>query len=425
MKRIRPIFLVDFHSAVVSGGNRRAFEFLKRGKSEGIDYVIVTDLQSCENAVKMFPDYMKALSNYTVYLKDFGVAKSSVTGFKQLFSYGDVLHSALSVSRIAIDEDADLIVGGEEPQSLLTSYLAGRLSSKPWTTVFQPTTDLLQPSSSIGSVNAFNILKFVSAKSSAKNLSLISRIGVASQLFVQLKVAQKSLMLSVSASVVEELRILNPKIEFCVIEPGNGINLEKFVTKSDAKLECDAFFFARLIPEKGLYDLPVIWKYVTKRIPKAVLGVAGITEDQRDVDRFLDMVSKFRLGQNIIFLGELEEKALISSIKSSKLTLYPSLLDSFSLVTLESLACSTPVVAYDIPAIRHNFGKCDSVLRCPIKDTECMAEKTLSIIENEKLKEALSKKAKEYSANYDWKSVVRAEKQAYYKVIEYFRSKKR
>lgn len=214
---------------------------------------------------------------------------------------------------------------------------------------------------------------------------------------------------------------MDPKIEFHVIEPGNGVDSEKFAMESDMNQEYDGIFFARLVPEKGLYDLPVIWKYVTKIVPRAMLAVAGITEEQKYVNDFLGMVNRFHLGQNIIFLGELEENALINLIKSFKLTLYPSLVDSFSLVTLESLASGTPVVAYDIPAIKHNFGKCDAVLRCKIKDYNKMAEKTLWILKNENLRATLSKKAKEYSGNYDWKNAVRAEKAGYLKVVEHFR----
>jgi glycosyltransferase involved in cell wall biosynthesis len=423
MRKIKPILLSKFSSDRLSGGYRRNFEVLKRGKSEGIDYIVVTSLQSYRNAIKMFPEYMETLSNYTAYVKDFKERRSSSPGVKQVFSYSNIFRSALSVSKIAVDEDADLIVGGEEVESLLTSYLAGRFCSKPWTAVFQPTTDLLQPSDSVDYVNAFNILKFVSEKYSARNLSLISRIGAALELFVQLKVPQNSLMLSVSSSVADELHFLNPRIKIHVIKPGNGIDLEKFAAKPDVSQKYDAIFFARLIPEKGLYDLPVIWKYVIERVPKAVLGVAGIVEDQRFVNRFLELVRDFHLSRNVAFLGELKEDALRNLVRSSKLTLYPSLVDSFSLVTLESLACGTPVVAYDIPAIRHNFGKCDAVLRCAIKGNCSMAEKAISIIKNEKLKEALSKKAKEYSAKYDWKKVATAEKQAYFKVIEHFRSK--
>lgn len=420
MKRIRPLLLVGYHSAVLSGGNRRTYEILRLGKSEGIDYIVITDLWSCKNGSKMFPAYLDALANYKVYMKGRSERLPQTSGLTQAFACKKIIDSASFVSRVAKEEDADLIVGSEELESLLTSYIAGRCCRKPWTAIFQPTTDILQPSSSVGPLNVTNILKFTGQKSSTKGLSLISRIGIAIELFIQLTAAEKSLMLSVSSSIVEDFNFLDPRIRFHVINPGNGIHPGKFAPDRYPNQEYDAIFYARLIPEKGLYDLLPIWKQVTKRAPKAKLAVAGVTEDRKYVNNFLEMTKKYRLDENIIFLGELDENTLIRSIKSSKLTLYPSVLDSFSLVTLESLACGTPVVAYDIAAIRHNFRRCDAVFRCPIKDNKDMAEKVLLILEGKVLRTTLSKKAREYSAAYAWTNVARAEKEAYFKVVEYF-----
>ena len=64
MKRIKPLLLVAFHSAVLSGGNRRTYEILRLAKSEGIDYLVMTDMRSCRNAAKMFPACLDTLSNY-------------------------------------------------------------------------------------------------------------------------------------------------------------------------------------------------------------------------------------------------------------------------------------------------------------------------------------------------------------------------
>jgi glycosyltransferase involved in cell wall biosynthesis len=90
-------------------------------------------------------------------------------------------------------------------------------------------------------------------------------------------------------------------------------------------------------------------------------------------------------------------------------------------VTLESLACGTPVVAYDIPAIRHNFGKCEAVLRCQPKDFQNMADKTVLILKNETLRSELKNKAREYSQRYTWSNVAKAEKEAYLKVVNTFK----
>ena len=419
--KIKPLLIVKFNSAVLSGGNRRTYEILRLGKSEGIDYIVVTDPSSIKNAIKMFPDYAKVLSNYRVYLKDRPKGTSKMPGLKQAFIVKGLIDFAAFVSRVIEKEKADLVVGSEEPTILLESFISARYCGKPWTTVFQPTSDILQPSPSFCSVNAFNVLKFVSRKASTKNLSLLPRIGLALELLIQLLVAGKSPMLSVSSSLVEDFNNINPRIKFIVINPGNGLRTEKFSAKPFADREYDAIFFARLVPEKGLYDLIPIWKEVMRKAQKSMLAVAGVVEDQRYVDNFLEAVKDNELTHNILLLGELDEVALIRSVKSAKLTLYPSSVDSFSLVTLESLACGTPVVAYDIPAIRHNFGKCEAVLRCQPKDFQNMADKTVLILKNETLRSELKNKAREYSQRYTWSNVAKAEKEAYLKVVNTFK----
>jgi glycosyltransferase involved in cell wall biosynthesis len=422
---LRPIILVTFAYSSLSGGYKRLYEILKRGKSEGIDYVIITDSKSCENAVKIFPDFMEILGEYKIIKRGFKKMDALFPGLNQVYSYKRILNLALFISKVAKEEDADLIISpGEGTMGVLASYLASIFCSKPWTAIFQPTVDLLQPSYSIGPLNPLNILTHVNSKTSANNLSLISKIGLSIDLLTLLKTAERTTVLAVSPSVVKDFQFLNPRIKFITITPGNGIDLSKFSDELPENLGYHGVFFARLLSEKGLFDLVEIWKQVIKEFPNAKLAVCGITEKAEVVKEFLKEVNNNNLNDNIKFLGQQHETKLFSIVKNSCLTVYPSYVDSFSLVTLESLACGTPVVAYDIPAIRTNFGKCEAVLRCPTKDKRRMAEKIILMLENENLRIMLSKKAKEYSTNYNWRNVVRAEKEAYFKVIEYFRSKK-
>jgi glycosyltransferase involved in cell wall biosynthesis len=418
MERIKPAIFVEFNSSVISGGNRRTYQILRLGKTENIAYIVVTNLHSCQNATKMFPDYMKVLSTYKVYLGNFERKISAILGLKQFTLYLHIFRSALFVSKIAKAENADLIVGGEELESILTCYLAAKFSKKPWTAVFQPFNSLLQPSVSIGGFNVVNVLNFVNKKF-AKKLSFFSKIGCAIDLFIQLKVAEKSLMLSVGKSLEEEIALLNPKIGFLTIRPGNGIDVERFSPgPSSLNRKIDALFFARLLPEKGLLDLPPVWKYVVQKKPDALLAVAGIMERKSYVKKFLDLVKEFNLDKNVLFLGQLDDDALLSYLRAAKVTLYPSLLDTFPLVTLESLACGTPVIAYDIPAISRNLGDCSAVLLSPAKNQRDLAENALLLIENEELRHSLSRDAVEYSRVYTWSNVVKAEKAAYLEVIQ-------
>jgi hypothetical protein len=75
---IKPVIDVTFTHSSLSGGYKRLYEILKRGKTAGVDYVIVTDSKSCENAVKIFPDFMDVIGQYTVFKRDFAKIKTSI-----------------------------------------------------------------------------------------------------------------------------------------------------------------------------------------------------------------------------------------------------------------------------------------------------------------------------------------------------------
>jgi glycosyltransferase involved in cell wall biosynthesis len=205
-------------------------------------------------------------------------------------------------------------------------------------------------------------------------------------------------------------------IKFVTITPGNGIDLSEFSTESPENFDYHGVFFARLIPEKGIFDLIEIWKLVVKKMPNAKLAVCGIAEETEIVKKFLKEVSKYNLSNNIEFLGQQDKAKLLNIVANSYLTVYPSYVDSFSLVTLESLACGTPVIAYDIPAIRHNFRKCKSVFRCPVGNKTSMADTILHVLTKMERK-TLTIEAKKFATSYDWDKVVKAEKEAYAQVI--------
>jgi glycosyltransferase involved in cell wall biosynthesis len=422
---IRPLIIVNARYPSISGGYRRLYEVLKRGKMEGIDYIILTDTSSYRNYVHMFPDFKEILDGYKSYFVDSQKIKAISPHlprvFKAVTTYGDFFTSAASIAKIVREEDVDLVVGPSEgTQMVWTSHFSGRMSHKPWTALFQLAQPIFEPTPELGPVNPFNVLKHVSQKEFAREITLLSKFGFSLELLGLLKTAEKSLILTVSRSVCEEIGRLDPEIKFHVITPGNGIDLAKFGTKQSLSSPYDAIFFSRLVPEKGICDLPEIWKLVTQKFPKARLAVAGIVEDPRFVEEFQMKISRYDLTKNVVYLGPQDKDSIFDLVKSSKLTIYPSFFDSFGLVILESLACGAPVIAYDILAVRYNFCKCKAVLRCPIGDTSSIAKNLIFLLENEDLRTKLSKEAKEYSSNFDWKKVVRAEKEAYFNVIKWF-----
>lgn len=422
---IKPLIIVRARCSTISGGYRRLHEILKRGKSEGVNYVLVTDQISYRNYAKMFPDFLDICQQYKTYFIDFGktslVSASPHRFLRTTLINKDVLLLSSTIAKIARLEDVDLIVGpGESSRIAWMSYLSGKICKKPWTTIFTAEPFLFQPTHGLGPLNPLNILKHVSQKEQTKKIPLMSKIGFSIELLSLLKIAEKSLILTVSPSISEEIGYLNPKIQFHVIMPGNGIDLRKFDKKSSNQALYDVVFFSRLIPEKGLFDLPEICKLVVQRFPKAKIAVAGSVENNKFLEDFRRMLFNYNLNQNTVLLFQQEEKFFIDLLSSSKVMIFPSTLDAYGLVVLEALACGTPVVAYNILAMKRNFNNVKAVLRCPIKDNVSMAKSVEVLLENEDLRKKLSHEAKEYVRNYDWKNVIIAEKEAYFKVIKWF-----
>jgi len=405
---IRPLIFVDFSS--FSGGVKRTFNVLKRGKSYGIDYIVVFNRKDYQRAVKYFPSFNKVIDQYRFYMLDW----PAIYGNPLLIRYKNLVKLACTIAKIAERENVDLIVSPSETYTkFLLSYLTGTFSNKPWTSIFQ------QPPMGIyGILNSKNVLLDF-------NTALRHPYWSAQRLWMlltQLKVSENTLILTISRSIEEELKMLNSKINVYVIEPGCGVNSVDYHLETLRK-KYDAIFFARLIPEKGFLDLPEIWSIVTKEKPKAKLIVCGIVEDEKWVSDFFKLVKEYKISHNILFLGQKTEKDLLHSMKTSRLLVYPSSIDAFPLTILETLACGNPVVAYDIPAIRLNYRECKAVKTVRTKDKQKMAEYILSILNlNDLDRVKLSYNAKSFAERYTWKEVVKAEKNAYIKVLDYFNS---
>lgn len=389
---VRPLIFVDVSS--LSGGVKRIFNVLKRGKTHGIDYVVVFNRRNYENALRYFPFFDKIMSQYRFYMLDW----PTIYGNTLPVRYKNLIKLAKITAEIAKKENVDLIVSPSETHSkFLLSYLTGLLSSKPWTVIFQSTP-----------IIGLN-LKFRHPYSALEQLWTF---------FTYLKISERTLMLAVSKSIQNDLKKINSKINIYVIEPGCGVECMPLKTCDTAEVY-DAIFSARLIPEKGLYDILEIWNLVTRQKPDAKLLVIGMTESKKHIEKFHSLIKRYKLGGNIIFLGEKNDEEVFHLLNSSKLLVYPSVLDSFPLSVLEALACGKPVIAYNIPAIQLNYGGCKAVKTVKVKDNANMAKCILSLLENETERAILSYDAKSFAQKCSWDRVVEAEKEAYTKVLYY------
>jgi glycosyltransferase involved in cell wall biosynthesis len=420
---IKPLIVLLAWSSNLSGGYTRLYQILKRGKSCGIHYVIFSDQESYNNFCQMFNDFRSISKQYTLVFFDSKKVPPPFIyhRFRQRELFKDALVLANLIAEVAKKENVDLIINPSEgTRELLACYLASIYSSKPWTAIFQPGAisnkpSLFNPVKSLGSLNARTFFAYV--KYYQKTMTKLSTLSMVADFLLLLKIAERTTILTVSNSVVEDMNFIDPKLHLMPIVPGNGIELSLYQLETRKSLY-NCIYFGRMLWTKGFLDLIGIWKLVVEEIPYAKLAVCGIAENKEALTEFESQLRKEGLQKNVHLLGKQEKNRLINFIAISDLTVNPSYVDSFSLVTLESLACATPVVCYDISALRHNFGCCRAVLRCPIGNKESMASKIIELLKSDTYRQLLGAEGKEFAKKFDWEKVVEAEKKAYLQIIK-------
>ena len=182
-----------------------------------------------------------------------------------------------------------------------------------------------------------------------------------------------------------------------VYKPGNGFDEELFKFRKVRGKSNYAVFYARLVPQKGLYELPKIASKLDSKL--VVCGKLYNESDRKILEK-----------ENIEYKGYLPYDELYKTVANAKVLIYPSHQDGFSLVVLDTLALGTSVVAYDIPAIRFVYEGLKPVKIVREFDTEAMAKvanEVLRMSEDEYEKEHEDESVKSFLKLHNWDNVVK------------------
>lgn len=203
---------------------------------------------------------------------------------------------------------------------------------------------------------------------------------------------------------IDYFKIKKLNINCKIVTMGVDIKIYKKIFPSKKKF--DAIFVGRFHPQKGIEQLIKSWYYLVntmnKRYTLAIIG-GGDFKYIKDIKK---RVNDLNLKKYIKFLGFLEGGKKISFLKSSKVSVVPSLYESYGMTVIESGACKLPVIAYEIPVFKSLFNNMINFAK--IGDFKNYAIKVAEIIN--KKKNNLDEKFFNYCKTLDWKNVFLYEK---------------
>jgi glycosyltransferase involved in cell wall biosynthesis len=176
----------------------------------------------------------------------------------------------------------------------------------------------------------------------------------------------------------------------------------------------DAVYVGRFHPHKGFLDVPQIAAHLRKSVSSEVrIAVCGSTQFPRHEKRFEELVALHGVEKNLTMLRWLPRAELYRTIRRSRVLLYPSYVDAFSITVLESLCLGVPVAAYAIDALRMIWAPRTGVFVSPVGDTLALAKVCAELIRDphpEELRSTMQLQSRRLLEEYTWSEVVRWER---------------
>jgi glycosyltransferase involved in cell wall biosynthesis len=112
------------------------------------------------------------------------------------------------------------------------------------------------------------------------------------------------------------------------------------------------------------------------------------------------------------FVGRVDEANALALMAGARLVAMPSRFETFGMVAVEAMATGTPVVAFDIDALREVL-PAGCTRRVPAFDVEGYAAALVSAYHDEEWITAAAPQARRFAAGYDW-DVLAARQEAVY-----------
>ncbi|AFL66440.1 glycosyltransferase family 4 protein [Desulfurococcus amylolyticus] len=190
------------------------------------------------------------------------------------------------------------------------------------------------------------------------------------------------LLISVSRSIGYEM---GPEWESRIhaLDPGVGLDEEdlgliKTVRERGVK-EDFIVFGGRIDALKGFIEGLEVFKTITRSYGDIKLVATGqVNPSLRE--RIMHYAGRIGLEGKLVLPGAVPRIERFRYIANARLVIYPSHMDSYSYAVLEALYLGTPVVAYDIPALRFNYEGAEGLVLVREGDVEGLTAEALNIL---------------------------------------------
>ena len=182
----------------------------------------------------------------------------------------------------------------------------------------------------------------------------------------------------------------------------NGIDHELYKPNPGRKSPYPhVVYVGRIKRYKNLVHLVKAMKTVISKLSldnSIKLAIAG----KGDCKELKVLASELGIKSYVEFLGEVSEREKIELLQSAWVYVTPSTREGWGLTVLESMACGTPAIGYNVPGIRDAIRTGETGFFVPYGDINSLAETMVRVLVDGGLRRKLAKNAYEWSLNFNW-----------------------
>jgi glycosyltransferase involved in cell wall biosynthesis len=166
-------------------------------------------------------------------------------------------------------------------------------------------------------------------------------------------------------------------------------------------------------PVKGLKYLIEAMKIIGCNEKRLI--IIGHGEEKEDMEK---LVKNLNLENCVTFLGKTPNSEVIKYMVSSDVFVLPSLSEGFPITILEAMASALPIVTTKVRGLPEIFKDGQNGFLVEPRNPEQLAEKILLILNDEDLRNRISKNNEEEVKKYDWKIVIDKLENLYFDILK-------
>lgn len=179
-------------------------------------------------------------------------------------------------------------------------------------------------------------------------------------------------------------------------------------------------FLGGIEPRKNLPALVRAFAQLPPDVRPALVLAGGSVEwntEGRDALEGALRELPWQIGERIVLTGYVTEVEKVALLGGAESLVYPSLYEGFGLPVLEAMACGTPVVTSDAPALAEVGG--DAALLVDPRDPAAIAAGIERVLRDGELRTELTAKGTARAASYSWEQTARRTAEVLHEAAEH------